>query len=76
MTLLSEGDLYVAKFTGDSPAAEIDGSGKVPADGSFDGKGEWLPLVVNGKSKVAGMSVEQSISARPNGWSTLPFTRS
>jgi secreted PhoX family phosphatase len=57
MTLLSEGDLFVAKFTGDSPAAEIDGSGKLPADGAFDGSGEWLPLVVGGKSAVAGMSV-------------------
>ncbi|NUP60124.1 MAG: PhoX family phosphatase [Pseudarthrobacter sp.] len=59
MNLLAEGDLYVAKFTGDSPAAEIDGTGKVPADGAFDGTGEWLPLVVGGKSAVAGMSVEE-----------------
>ncbi|MBT2513269.1 PhoX family phosphatase [Arthrobacter sp. ISL-30] len=59
MTLLSAGDLYVAKFTGDSPAAEIDGSGAVPSDGAFDGTGEWLPLVVNGASAVPGMSVEE-----------------
>lgn len=59
LTLLSEGDLYVAKFTGDSPAAEIDGSGKLPADGAFDGAGEWLPLVVGGKPMVPGMSVEE-----------------
>ncbi|MEQ4518716.1 PhoX family phosphatase [Pseudarthrobacter sp. B907] len=59
LTLLSEGDLYVAKFTGDSPAAEIDGSGKLPADGAFDGSGEWLPLVVGGKPMVPGMSVEE-----------------
>ncbi|WP_129789322.1 PhoX family protein [Promicromonospora panici] len=58
-TLLSDGDLYVAKFTGDSPAAEIDGSGAVPSDGAFDGTGEWLPLVVGGVSKVPGMSVEE-----------------
>ncbi len=58
-TLLSEGDLYVAKFTGDSPAAEIDGSGAVPADGAFDGSGEWLPLVHDGESQVPGMSVEE-----------------
>lgn len=58
-TLLSEGDLYVAKFTGDSPAAEIDGSGELPYDGAFDGSGQWLPLVVGGRSKVAGMSVEE-----------------
>jgi secreted PhoX family phosphatase len=59
MTLLSAGDLYVAKFTGDSPAAEIDGTGALPADGAFDGSGEWLPLVVGGKSAVDGMSVEE-----------------
>ncbi|GAA4027088.1 PhoX family phosphatase [Arthrobacter methylotrophus] len=59
MNLLSEGDLYVAKFTGDSPAAEIDGSGKLPSDGAFDGSGEWLPLVVNGTSAVPDMSVPE-----------------
>jgi secreted PhoX family phosphatase len=59
MGLLSAGDLYVAKFTGASPAAEIDGSGRLPADGAFDGAGEWLPLVVGGASAVAGMSVEE-----------------
>ncbi|WP_400158485.1 PhoX family protein [Arthrobacter sp. BPSS-3] len=59
MTLLTEGDLYVARFSGDSPAAEIDGSGALPADGAFDGAGEWLPLVVGGQSKVPGMSVEE-----------------
>ncbi|WP_347042787.1 PhoX family protein [Brachybacterium nesterenkovii] len=59
MTLLENGDLYVAKFTGNSPAAGIDGTGTVPADGSFDGSGEWLPLIVGGESQVAGMSVEQ-----------------
>ncbi|RBP63098.1 hypothetical protein DFO66_11119 [Brevibacterium sanguinis] len=65
MTLLSEGDLYVAKFTGNSPAAEIDGSGGVPADGAFDGSGQWLPLVKNGRSRVAGMSVaEVLVNAR------------
>ncbi|HEX9229506.1 MAG TPA: PhoX family phosphatase [Arthrobacter sp.] len=59
MTLLSAGDLYVARFTGNSPAAEITGTGTVPADGGFDGTGEWLPLVVGGKSCVAGMSIEE-----------------
>ncbi|WP_026556375.1 PhoX family protein [Arthrobacter sp. 35W] len=58
MTLLSEGDLFVAKFTGTS-AGEIDGSGAVPADGKFDGAGQWLPLVVNGKSAIAGMGIEE-----------------
>lgn len=59
MTLLSEGDLFVARFNGNSPASEIDGSGQLPADGAFDGTGEWLPLVLDGKSMVPGMSVEQ-----------------
>ncbi|MHA7270641.1 PhoX family protein [Arthrobacter sp. HLT1-20] len=58
MTLLSEGDLYVAQFAGNS-AAEIDGSGTVPTDGAFDGSGKWLPLVVNGKSAISGMSVQE-----------------
>jgi secreted PhoX family phosphatase len=59
MTLLSAGDLYVARFTGNSPASEITGTGAVPSDGGFDGTGEWLPLVVGGESKVTGMSVEE-----------------
>ncbi|MGO1978667.1 PhoX family protein [Brachybacterium tyrofermentans] len=59
MTLLTSGDLYVAKFSGNSPAAEIDGSGAVPADGSFDGTGEWLPLLVDGESTVPGFSAEE-----------------
>ncbi|GAA4767802.1 PhoX family protein [Microbacterium gilvum] len=59
MTLLENGDLYVARFTGDSPAAEIDGSGALPSDGGFGGTGEWLPLVVGGASAVDSMSVEE-----------------
>ncbi|MCK9795875.1 PhoX family phosphatase [Isoptericola sp. 4D.3] len=58
-TLLSEGDLYVARFTGDSPASEIDGTGAVPSDGGFDGTGEWVPLVKDGESRVEGMTVEE-----------------
>ena len=48
MRLLSEGDLYVAKFVGD-------GLG----DDEYDGTGAWLPLVVEGASQVPGMSVEE-----------------
>ena len=48
MQLLSEGDLYVARFTGDGVE-----------DGEFDGSGVWLPLVVDGTSRVPGMSVEE-----------------
>jgi secreted PhoX family phosphatase len=57
--LLSAGDLYVARFEGDSPAAEIDGSGAVPSDGAFDGTGRWIPLVKDGESRVPGMSVAE-----------------
>ena len=59
MRLLSEGDLYVATFEGNSPAEEIDGSGKLPSDGAFDGTGSWIPLVQDGASKVPGMAVDE-----------------
>ena len=58
MTLLDEGTLYVAKLTGD-PAAEIDGSGKLPADGEFDGNGPVDPA----RSRPA-------TTARASPWST------
>ncbi|WP_238329675.1 PhoX family protein [Ornithinimicrobium humiphilum] len=50
-TLLSEGDLYVARFDGD-------GLG----DGEWDGTGVWLPLVVDGTSHVPGWSVAEVLT--------------
>ena len=48
LTLLSSGDLYVAKFTGDG--AE---------DGVKDGSGQWLPLLVDNTSQVPGFTAEE-----------------
>ncbi|WP_433870589.1 PhoX family protein [Saccharopolyspora sp. CA-218241] len=59
MALLDSGTLSVARFTGDSPPAELDGSGTLPADGEFDGTGEWIPLAHGDVSFVPGMSAEE-----------------
>ncbi|MBB5913970.1 hypothetical protein BJY24_002837 [Nocardia transvalensis] len=63
MTILDEGTLYVAKLTGDH-AEQIDGTGKVPSDKGFTGKGQWIPILQTGAdgkgaSLVQGMSAEE-----------------
>jgi secreted PhoX family phosphatase len=58
-TILETGDLYVAKFSGNSPAAEITGTGALPVDGAFDGSGRWIPLTLDGDSAVPGFTVEE-----------------
>uniref|UniRef100_UPI0027395DF9 PhoX family protein n=1 Tax=Symbioplanes lichenis TaxID=1629072 RepID=UPI0027395DF9 len=62
LTLLESGTLYVAKVTGDSPASEIDGSGKLPSDGLFDGTGRWIKLVSGNRSFVPGMTAAEVLT--------------
>jgi secreted PhoX family phosphatase len=59
MSLLSAGTLYVARFGFSSPGSEIDGSGRLPSDGAFNGDGRWIPLVRDSESLVPGMSVDE-----------------
>ncbi|GAA2855501.1 hypothetical protein Acy02nite_72760 [Actinoplanes cyaneus] len=62
LTLLESGTLYVAKVTGDSPASEIDGTGQLPSDGRFDGKGQWIKLVSGNRSFVPGMTAAEVLT--------------
>ncbi|MGC4853696.1 PhoX family protein [Micromonospora sp. DT4] len=55
LTLLESGTLYVAKLDQTS-AGEIDGSGNLPADGAFNGRGRWIKLVSGNRSFVDGMT--------------------
>ncbi|MEU7929835.1 PhoX family phosphatase [Micromonospora sp. NPDC049107] len=55
LTLLESGTLYVAQLDQTS-AAEIDGSGTLPTDGAFNGRGRWIKLVSGNRSFVDGMT--------------------
>ncbi|MFD6098422.1 PhoX family protein [Nocardiopsis flavescens] len=59
LTLLDTGTLYVARLTGNSPEEEIDGTGALPADGEFDGYGDWIALATDTESFVDGFSVAE-----------------
>lgn len=48
LSLLSDGTLYVARFTGDGAA-----------DGEYDGSGEWIKLASGSESFVPGMTAEE-----------------
>ncbi|WP_288832322.1 PhoX family phosphatase [uncultured Corynebacterium sp.] len=62
MTILDEGTLYVASLKGNSPEGEIAGDGALPADGRFDGTGEWHKLLTatadGAESHVDGFTAE------------------
>ncbi|MFI7076396.1 PhoX family protein [Micromonospora sp. NPDC049903] len=61
LTLLESGTLYVARLDQTS-AAEIDGSGRLPSDGAFDGKGRWIKLVSGNRSFVDGMTAAEVLT--------------
>ncbi|GIJ75952.1 hypothetical protein SAMN05443287_106235 [Micromonospora phaseoli] len=61
LTLLESGTLYVAKLDQTS-AGEIDGSGTLPSDGAFNGKGRWIKLVSGNRSYVDGMTAAEVLT--------------
>ncbi|QLQ38919.1 PhoX family protein [Micromonospora robiginosa] len=62
LTLLESGTLYVARIEGDSPAGEIDGTGALPTDGGFGGRGRWIRLVSGNRSYVDGMTASDVLT--------------
>ncbi|MEV4713507.1 PhoX family phosphatase [Micromonospora sp. NPDC049374] len=61
LTLLESGTLYVAKLDQTS-AGEIDGSGSLPSDGAFNGRGRWIKLVSGNRSYVDGMTAAEVLT--------------
>ncbi|MCZ7421400.1 PhoX family phosphatase [Verrucosispora sp. WMMA2121] len=61
LTLLESGTLYVAKLDQTS-AGEIDGSGTLPSDGAFNGRGRWIKLVSGNRSYVDGMTAAEVLT--------------
>ncbi len=61
LTLLESGTLYVARLEQTS-ADEIDGSGRLPSDGAFNGRGRWIKLVSGTRSHVAGMTAAEVLT--------------
>jgi hypothetical protein len=57
LALLTKGTLYVARLTGDDPMAKNADGSFVPADGEYDGSGQWIPLTSDTQSFVDGFSV-------------------
>jgi uncharacterized protein len=55
LSLLESGTLYVAKF---GFTSTVDGTGALPADGAFNGTGQWIPLARDGVSLVPGKTIE------------------
>lgn len=60
-TLLTRGNLYVARFSGDSPASEITGTGQLPSDQLFDGTGEWILIAIDGVCPVPGFTIDDAL---------------
>jgi secreted PhoX family phosphatase len=61
LRLLESGTLYVARFEYTS-ADEIDGSGRLPSDGAFNGAGTWIKLVSGSTSYVPGMTAAEVLT--------------
>ena len=65
LTLLDEGTLHVAKLASDVPPNQIDGSGRLPSTGTFNGTGTWIPLLRSGpngqgESLVDGVTAQEA----------------